>query len=106
MNLSLETNNNDTIVTIHKERLDVSIMQSLKEELTRIVDEGNYHLTLNLAPVNFIDSSGLSILIGLFKRLNTIDGGKLELCGLGKQPMELLTITQLDKIFAITHCNA
>lgn len=105
MNLSLQTNNDKTIVTINKERLDVSSMQNLKEELTRIVDEGNHNLTINLTPVDFIDSSGLSILIGLFKRLNTINGGKLQLCGLGKQPMELLEITQLDKIFAITHCD-
>lgn len=105
MNLSLETNNDNTIVTINKERLDVASMQNLKEELTHIIDEGNHQLIINLTPVAFIDSSGLSILIALFKRLNTIDGGKLQLCGLGKQPMELLEITQLDKIFAIINCN-
>lgn len=105
MNLSLETNNNNTIITINKERLDVTNMQNLKEELTHIIDEGNHQLIINLTPVEFIDSSGLSILIALFKRLNSIDGGTLQLCGLGKQPMELLEITQLDKIFSIINCN-
>lgn len=105
MNVTLQTNNDNTIVTINKARLDVSTMQNLKDELTRIIDEGHHKLIINLASIEFIDSSGLSILIGLFKRLNTIDGGKLELCGLGKQPMELLQITQLDKIFAIVNCD-
>ena len=105
MELSIEKNNENTRVTIHKERLDVASMQSLKEELTRLVDEGNHQLTINLAPVAFIDSSGLSVLIGLFKRLNAVQDGQLELCGLGTQPTELLQITQLDKIFSIANCE-
>jgi anti-sigma B factor antagonist len=105
MNLSIEQKNDSTLITINKERLDVSNMQSFKDELTRIIDEGHHQLIIKLSAVTFIDSSGLSVLIGLFKRINTIKGGKLQLCGLGTQPTELLQITQLDKIFTIVNCD-
>ena len=58
MNLSILKNNDQTIVVVNKERLDVTGMQHLREELNHIVDQGNHKLILNLTPVEFIDSSG------------------------------------------------
>jgi len=105
MSLLVETKNKSTIILINKERLDVASMQRVKEELNSIIDKGSHNLIINLSKVSFIDSSGLSILIGLFKRVKTIRGASLSLCGLGKQPLDLLRITQLDKIFTLSKCN-
>ena len=105
MSLLVETKNKSTIILINKERLDVANMQRVKEELNSIIDKGSHNLIINLSKVSFIDSSGLSILIGLFKRVKTIRGASLSLCGLGKQPLDLLRITQLDKIFTLSKCN-
>jgi anti-sigma B factor antagonist len=104
MSLVIEKNNKNTIISINKDRLDVSSMQRVKEELNGVIDGGNHKLVINLSKVSFIDSSGLSILIGLFKRVKGIKGASLSLCGLGRQPLELLRITQLDKIFTISKC--
>lgn len=98
-------NSKSTMVEINREKLDVLNMKSLKENILEIIAEGNTHLIINLKEVIFIDSSGLSVLISLFKHLKTLDGS-LELCGLNEQPTELLEITQLDKIFTISEaCN-
>lgn len=94
-------NSKKTMVEINREKLDVLNMKSLKENISEIVANGNIDLIINLKEVQFIDSSGLSVLISLFKQLKTLEGS-LELCGLNEQPTELLEITQLDKIFTIS----
>lgn len=94
-------NSNKVIIEINKEKLDVLNMKVLKENMTKVIDDGNIHLIVNLKQITFIDSSGLSVLISLFKKLQTLNGS-FELCGLNSQPLELLEITQLDKIFTIS----
>ena len=101
MDLSINELNGKCVIGINSQRLDVSNIQSLKELLKEVVDNGNENILLNLSGVTFIDSSGLSIFIGLFKRLNGIEGASLELSGLEEQPTELFQITQLDRVFSI-----
>jgi len=102
MDLSIKKSNEKCIVGMSSQRLDVSNMQSFKKALNEVVDNGNTNIVLDLSGVSFVDSSGLSVFIGLFKRLNGIEGATLELSGLEEQPTELFQITQLDKVFSIT----
>jgi len=98
-------NSNKSVIEINREKLDVLNMKRLKERMMEIVADGNTNLVINLRQITFIDSSGLSVLISLFKHIKTLNGS-LELCGLNEQPTELLEITQLDKIFTISKiCN-
>lgn len=98
-------NSKETMVEINREKLDVLNMKGLKENIMKIITTENNNLVINLRQVMFIDSSGLSVLISLFKHLKTVDRS-LSLCGLNEQPTELLEITQLDKIFTISEvCN-
>lgn len=53
-----------------------------------------------------MDSSGLSVLISLYKELNN-NGGSIRLCGLQDQPRELMHITRLYKLIPIVDtCGA
>lgn len=98
-------NSNKTVVEINREKLDVLNMKRLKEKMLEIIADGHTHLVINLKQITFIDSSGLSVLISLFKHIKTLNGS-MALCGLNEQPTELLEITQLDKIFTISKtCN-
>jgi anti-anti-sigma factor len=55
----------------------------------------------------FLDSSGLSILISILKKVTAKEGATLQLCGLTKQPMELLELTQLHRVFTlIEECSS
>lgn len=94
-------NSNKSVIEINREKLDVLNMKRLKERMMEIIADGNTNLVINLKQITFIDSSGLSVLISLFKHIKTLNGS-LELCGLNEQPTELLEITQLDKIFTIS----
>ncbi|CAA6822664.1 MAG: Unknown protein [uncultured Sulfurovum sp.] len=93
--------NKQVMVEINREKLDVLNMKALKESMFKVVSDGHINLIINLKQITFIDSSGLSVLISLFKQLKTLEGS-LKLCGLNDQPAELLEITQLDKIFTIS----
>jgi len=94
-------NSEKTMVEINRKKLDVLNMKTLKEKMFEIIKDGHTKLVINLKEITFIDSSGLSVLISLFKHVKTLNGS-IELCGLNEQPTELLEITQLDKIFTIS----
>ena len=100
MSIKVKEVNGYTVITVETERLDVVNMKEMKEAMMEIVDAGNHKMVIDLSPVKFIDSSGLSVIISLFKRLNTFNG-ELILCGLGEQPKEMLQITQLIRLFKV-----
>jgi anti-sigma B factor antagonist len=60
-------------------------------------------LVLNLAGVEFIDSSGLGLLVRLLTRSRAA-GGTLRLCAVPARIAEVLRITRLDKLFD-THAS-
>lgn len=72
----------------------------MKKAISTEIDENNKNIIIDFSPVSFVDSSGLSVVIATFKQLNSING-ELRLCGLQEQPLELLQITQLHKVFTI-----
>lgn len=89
-----------TKISIDTERLDLASMKETKETIQPILDTNN-KIILDLSAVQFLDSSGLSILIGFLKHLNKQKNGQLKLCALTAQPTELMEITQLFNVFDI-----
>jgi anti-sigma B factor antagonist len=55
-------------------------------------------VVMNLADVDFIDSSGLGLLVRLLTRSRAA-GGSLRLCGVPTRIGEVLKITRLDRLF-------
>lgn len=101
MSVTVNEVNGYTVITVEAERLDVVNMNEMKESMMDVVDNGHHKVVIDLSKVTFVDSSGLSVIISLFKRLNALKG-ELILCGLGEQPKELLEITQLIRLFKVT----
>lgn len=100
MAVETTTVNGYTKITINVERLDVFSMKDTKEDIN-INIEGKNKVLLDLSKVDFLDSSGLSVLIGVLKSINNLDEGSLILCALTTQPNELMQITQLHNVFNI-----
>ncbi len=92
--------NGYTKIAIEAERLDVANMADMKTGILENIDDSNPRVVIDLSGVAFLDSSGMSVLIGVFKHLNTING-ELKLCGLQEQPNELMQITQLYNVFTV-----
>jgi anti-sigma B factor antagonist len=70
----------------------------LSEKLHECVESGKKRFVLDMAQVDWMNSSGLGILIGGLSTVRN-HGGNLKLANLGKKPRELLEITKLDRIF-------
>ena len=55
---------------------------------------------LDFQEVSFMDSSGIAVAINALRNMNRI-GGKLELSGLGEQPMKVIRASGVDKLIDI-----
>src|SRR2546430_9584696 len=55
--------------------IDVYTAPQLRERLISLVEGGDRHVIVDLARVEFLDSTGLGVLVGALKRLRGVDGG-------------------------------
>lgn len=102
MNLTINSRKpNDTTHVLDIEgEVDVYTSPQLKQEIVKIAETGVKHLVINLSKVEYLDSTGLGVLIGGLKRLRESDGN-LILVGPNMRILRIFEITGLDKIFDI-----
>lgn len=81
-------------------RLDLANGASLKEHLKGCFDRNNTSIHLNMAEVEFINSSGLGSLVSIMKEIRLLKG-RLTLSNLASYVQEIFEITQLSHIFEI-----
>jgi anti-sigma B factor antagonist len=74
----------------------MAVRNSVRDILNRDVKK----IVLNLADVNYIDSSGIGELVSTYTTV-TNNGGQLKLLNLTKKIHELLTITKLITVFQV-----
>jgi anti-sigma B factor antagonist len=72
----------------------------LREELHKYLNEGERHLSLDFKECEFIDSTGLGVLVAVYKRCMEL-GGTMKLYSLKPQVLKLFNLTRLDKVFEI-----
>ncbi len=70
----------------------------LRETISRIQAAGCLQIVLNLAQVDYIDSTGLGTLVICFTSLQKAKGA-LKLCNLNRRNLELLVLTKLSTVF-------
>jgi len=72
----------------------------LREQVSALAAAGSKNVILNLAEVNYIDSTGLGALVMCATTLRKA-GGDVKLLNLTKRSLELLVITKLATVFAL-----
>jgi len=72
----------------------------LRESLRELAAAGKVNVILNLAEVDYIDSTGLGALVMGYTSLAKA-GGKLKLTNLSRRNIELLVFTKLETVFEI-----
>jgi anti-sigma B factor antagonist len=72
----------------------------LRELLRDLAQKGHKHVILNLADVNYIDSSGIGELVSAYTSLKK-QGGELKLLSLTAKVHDLLQITRLFTVFDV-----
>jgi anti-sigma B factor antagonist len=99
--LILETGQRgDVTILAVKGEVDLYTAPSLKERIADLVAGGQTRIAVDLAGVEFMDSTGLGVLIGALKRCKD-GGGSLSLVAPRDPVVKVLSITGLDKVFAI-----
>jgi anti-sigma B factor antagonist len=81
-------------------RLDLASGATLKEQIKRLAEKEGNQVHLNLAEVEFINSSGLGALVSIMKEIRLLKG-RLTLSNLASYVQEIFEITQLSHIFEI-----
>jgi anti-sigma B factor antagonist len=100
-NLVIDTSDRGdlTILSVNGE-VDLYSAPALKERVADLVSSGRIRIAVDLAGVEFMDSTGLGVLIGGLKRCKEA-GGTLALVGPREPVVKVLAITGLDKVFPI-----
>jgi anti-sigma B factor antagonist len=80
--------------------IDAYTSPRLRERLTQLMDEGHYRVVVDLEAVEFMDSTGLGVLVSCLKRTKEHQG-ELALVCTAPQILRVLSITGLDKVFTV-----
>jgi anti-sigma B factor antagonist len=76
--------------------LDARTAADLKPEVVAIGESGSKKVVVDLAGLTLIDSSGVGVLISLFKRVRAA-GGQVCFAGVQAQPKEVFRLLRLDR---------
>jgi anti-sigma B factor antagonist len=86
---------------LDKRILDEPTIEVIAEQLFSLVDQdGRRKLLLNFSNVEYLSSAALGKLINLHNKLDA-GQGKLAMCNVFAQILEVLAVTKFDKIFKI-----
>lgn len=80
--------------------IDAYTAPSLKERLESVQDENGVQVELNLSGVSYMDSTGLGVFVGFYKRV-TASEGQMKITGLNVRLKRLFEITGLDEVMEI-----
>ena len=78
--------------------VDVATAPRLREQLITLVNDGKVQIVVDLENVEFLDSTGLGVLVGALKRVRTSDG-ELALVCTEPRILKVFEITGLTKVF-------
>jgi anti-sigma B factor antagonist len=87
-------------VLVVEGQIDMSTAGALKDRLHGLFAEGHRDVIVDLSMVQFMDSSGLSVLIGGLKAARR-SGGTLRVVGTSRQMHELFQVTGVHKVLPL-----
>ena len=105
MHLALSSETLDDAVVLRAVgEVDVSTAPALRRHLDELIQRGHRDIVVDLTDVDFLDSTGLGVLVGRLKLLRS-QGGELRLTGARDRVHKVLVITGLDKVFEISELS-
>lgn len=88
-----------TVVTVGGE-IDVYTAPKLRDLITELVGQGRHQLIIDMTAVEFLDSTGLGVLVGGLKKVRA-NQGTLQLVCDQERLLKIFRITGLAKVFQI-----
>lgn len=96
LNITPRTRQNAVIFDVSGE-IDMSNIDWMKETIQTWIDGGHRDLILNLSQVRYMDSSGLSLLVSLKRKLDS--QGSISLVGCPQIVQRMMAVTRLNTLF-------
>jgi anti-sigma B factor antagonist len=78
--------------------LDAVTAPELRPALDALVAENKQKIIIDLSSLRLIDSSGVGVLVSLFKRARA-NGGDVRIVGVRDQPRAIFRLLRLDRVF-------
>ncbi len=101
MNLEcIDTSGGNLVVKLCGE-MDALGCTKIRTGLEQITDTENTNVSLDLSQVSFLDSSGISAIVFLYKRLKA-QGRTLIIVGVQGQPQELIKLLRIDSAIPVS----
>ena len=99
MNVVRTDTANDTKLVIEG-ALDALTAPEIRPVFDKVVTDGRKRVTVDIAAVTMIDSSGVGAIVSLFKRIKA-EGGHVQVVGAKDQPLAVLKLLKLDRVFGL-----
>lgn len=80
--------------------IDVATAPALRDRLNELVDAGSHRIVVDLEDVDFIDSTGLGVLVGGLRRARS-EEGELRLVCTNARLLKVFEATGLHQVFTI-----
>jgi anti-sigma B factor antagonist len=95
----IQTNSNKSIVDVSGE-FSVYTAPELKRQLIKLCESDCIQIILNLSGLDYIDSTGLGVLINVLKRMRDKDGDLVLVCS-RQRIRNAFKLTGLDNMFTL-----
>ncbi|MBL4625383.1 MAG: STAS domain-containing protein [Flavobacteriales bacterium] len=80
--------------------LDKESANSLVDSFKETLEKGITYIIFNLEAMDYLNSTGLNVLIGLLTKVRN-SGGELIICNVPKKINQLLLVTKLNTVFNV-----
>lgn len=97
--VEVDESGDDTVVAVRGE-VDLYTAPKLRERLEGLVEADERQIVVDLAELDFIDSTGLGVLVGALKRVREY-GGDMRLRNASPSTHKILEIAGLTKLFSL-----
>jgi len=78
--------------------LDAVTAPEIRPTIEALVAEKRSSIVVDVSSLRLIDSSGVGVIVSLFKRCKTF-GGVVRVSGLKDQPLAIFQLLRLDRVF-------
>lgn len=100
MHIDVAEHNGAAVVRPLGTRVDLQVAGEFRNALLQLIDLGHHRLVVDLAHVEFVDSSGLGALVSALKTLKLLKGGgDIRLANVQPSVVALLEIIRLHRVF-------
>jgi anti-sigma B factor antagonist len=97
MNIEEKKENGVLVVRVLNDRLDANVALEFKDKMVSYINGGEQSIVLNVAAVDFVDSSGLGAIVSSLKKMDK--NGDIVISCAKQTVKRLFRLTRMNKVF-------